>query len=1265
MNVIFRYLLYSVQCKLDKMRQTFGRVLVFLLLISLSVSSVLGEQIDLQWLSKGLDRLSFRGASVSSAYAYLPVLNIRLQGYHEVTGIVALATEELNTSVLKSEQVQAIAEDWQYEVYYGKEKGQTVTSIEILPFRKVGGRVEYMVQADIQSRVQRNPLSTARSGNITYADNSVLANGEWFKFAVSETGVYKLDPAFLEKLGLNLNNLNAGQIKVFGHRGGMLPELAGAPRTDDLQEIPIKVVALTGNRFEIHAYLEGPESWFYDAPRQMFRKQLHLYTDAKSYFITTGSGSGKRVSAAPAISAPETRTINTFTDRQHAEQDVTNLNKSGRLWLGPEIGFDGQASYNFSFPNIISTEPARIWLGLAGSSAGNTCNFEIRSGQTVLRNLAVSPVGSSYIADAARYAEANFNLNSPGATFPIQIVFQRPDFNAKGWPDFVTVNATRALRYDGAPLSFRTQASVGPNAISRFSIENWNNSVEVWDVTDLFNIRSMSVSGGSFKAATDSLREFIAFQTPTAAPIAIGRVPNQNLHALAPADYLIIARKATMNQARDLGEFHRQQEGYNYHAIDVEEIYNEFSSGNPDISAIRNFVKMFYDRAAGNPAQAPRFLLLFGNGNYDNRSMGDFLLPSYQSPQSLQTILTYVTDDYFALLDDSEGLDIINTATNIVDIAVGRIVADNIEKANISVEKIKRYYSRDALGDWRNEVTFVGDDEDGILHTRDANEVADIILNGYPKYNVEKIYLDAFVQESGAGGSRYPAVNDAIANKMFTGNFYWSYAGHGGPNGLADERILTFDDINRWRNENKLPIFSTATCELTRFDEPGRFSAGERIFVKSDGGAIALVSTTRLVFAFENRITNENFTRELMKASEIPGSSLGDVFRISKAITNTRENNRKFALFGDPALTIAFPQYDIVTTNIKVNNIEDADTIRALSRVTIEGEVREGANLLADFNGTASLTVFDKMTNRSTLRNDPGSGLYTFNVRNSILYKGRAQVNNGQFSVTFIVPKNMDYNFGQGKLSFYAENGLTDARGFDLDVVIGGISDQIPDDEEGPQVEVYLDDESFVFGGTAEPNSTMFVRLFDESGINTSGAGLGNDITAIIDENSRNPIILNAFYESEVGDFAKGKVTYPFSSLEKGRHTLRVKAWDVLNNSGEGYTEFIVEDNPELALYYVLNYPNPFTTKTSFSFEHNRPGDNLDVRIEIYTVSGKLVKTIQQFISSNARRVSDLNWDGLDEYGDKLGRGVYVYRVTVRDSSGDRAVKYQKLVLLR
>jgi len=1250
-----------------KCTQTMISVNKRLILTILFVACLLGftelraQEYSIEWSGTQTGEINFKNATFSSSFAYLPVFSQQIKGRWNAGSVEVLSSIKIPLSSLSPAQVEQLTETWQFRAQQGTQKRETITTVELLPVRKAGNEAElattfrFNVQADNRREAQ------LRAG-MQYASNSVLASGEWFKIGVSQTGVYKLDVNFLEQLGINFSNVRAGEIKIYGHKGGMLPEQAGGERTDDLREIPIKVIA-QGNKFEIHAYLEGPESWYYDATRSMFRQTRHLYSDYKAYFITYGNGNGKRVPDAPDVPGTATKNINVFDDYQHVEEDLVNLKESGRLWLGPEFGANNTFSYNFTFNNIISGQPAKVWLGVAARSELNTSSFEVRSGNTTLRSFNIGSVGTSYLGDAAKYTETTATISGPGTTIPVSINYGRPDFNSKAWIDFITINVQRNLVYNGEPLSFRSLSSVGTGSVSQFNISNWTGT-ELWDVTDIFNIQRINAVNGSFKAATETLKEFIGFNTPTLTPTALGKVSNQNLHALPQADYLIVTRKSMLSYARELGEFHLEKEGYSYHVVDAEEIFNEFSSGNNDLSAIRNFVKMFYDRAEAQPGTEPKFLLLFGNGNYNNKNLGDYLLPAYQSPQSLQTIDTYVTDDYFGLLDDTEGADVINTATNLLDIAIGRIVADNTEKAAIAVEKVKRYYEAGSLGDWREQIAFVADDEDNNIHIRDANEVADIIQNNYLNYNVSKIYLDAFKQQSVAGGQRYPDVNEAIANKIFTGLFYLNFVGHGGPNGLTDEKILTFDDINRWTNPDKLFLFCTATCEFTRFDEPNRYSAGERILLKKNGGAIALVSTTRLVFSDKNRIINENFTKQLFQVSRTGNQSIGEIFMVSKVITNTRENNRKFALFGDPAITMAFPKYDIVTTEVAANK-EISDTLKALSRVTLKGEVRENDQRLENFNGIVNVTVFDKIVIQSTMENDAASPAYNFKVRNSALYRGRAEVKNGAFSITFIVPKDINYTFGQGKLSYYAENGQTDAGGYDTTVIIGGVADSIPKDNEGPIVDIYIDDESFVYGGTASPNSTLYIKLKDESGINTSGTGLGHDITAILNDDNKNPIILNTFYEGDIGDFTQGKVAYPFNKLENGRYTLRAKAWDVLNNSGDGYTEFIVEDNASLALYYVLNYPNPFTTKTHFSFEHNRPGESLDIRIEIFTVSGKLVKTLQTYKQSNARRISDIEWDGLDEFGDRIGRGVYIYRISVKDASGEKAYKYQKLVLLR
>lgn len=1235
-------------------------LLVILFLYTFSVRS---EDFQIVW-QENAENLTFSGATYSSQHQYLPVYSTQKKGILAVSGsIQVLNSRKLPISHFKNEQLAAISGEWQINVYHGIQKREDISSIEVLPFRRTGNEVEILESFSIQFSSGSSSARNNARAQQQYTGNSLLSTGSWYKIGVEKNGVYKMDAAFLEKLGINVQNIRPNEIKLYGHKGGMLPELAGAERTDDVREIPIKVTG-QGQSIEIHAYMEGPESWVYNTGTQAFRLVKNLYTDQKCYFLTISGGQGLRVNTRSDVTENANKNIQTFDDYQHVEDDVDNLLESGRIWLGHEIGANNQLQYNFNFPNIISSSSAKIFLGLAAKATSSSSSFQVSSNNTVLRNITIASVGSSYLANAANYSETSFPLNNPGSSIPIQITYNRPDYNAKAWPDFITINVQRALSYGQEPLYFRSVQSVGTGSVSQFQINSWNNAASVWDVSDIFNIQQINASGGAFKAHTSTLKEFVAFQTPVLTPAPLGRIENQNLHALEQADYLIITRKSLLSYARELGNFHQQTEGYSYHAVDVEQIFNEFSSGNNDLSAIRNFVKMFYDRAESAPNTAPRYLLLFGNGNFDNRDLGDYLLPSYQSQQSFQTVETYVTDDYFGFLDDSEGAEVINTSTHLLDLAVGRITADNIEKAQVAVEKIKRYYSQSAYGDWRTHTAFVADDEDNNIHIRDADEVANIIQNQYPDYNMTKIYLDAFKQQSVSGGHRYPDVNEAINNKIYTGLFYLNFVGHGGPNGLTDEKILTFDDINRWNNKEKLFLFCTATCEFTRFDLPSRYSAGERVLLKNDGGAIALVSTTRLVFSDKNRIINENFTNQLLQASIHTDRTIGDIFLRTKNTTNTRENNRKFALFGDPALRLAFPKNEIVTTDVLSHN-EPTDTIKSLARITIKGEVRESNQLSQNFNGLIYVTVFDKMATQNTLSNDGSSPTFTFKARNNILYKGRTQATNGKFAITFIVPKDINYNYGQGKLSYYGENGQWDASGHDLDLIIGGVTDSIPLDNKGPIVDVYIDDESFVFGGIAAKNSTLFIRLEDENGINTSGTGLGHDITAILNENSKQPMNLNSFYEGDIGDYTKGQVKYPFNNLENGRHRINVKAWDVLNNSGEGYTEFIVEDKAELALYYVLNYPNPFTTNTQFSFEHNRPGEALDVRIEIYTVSGKIVKTLQTTHLSSSRRVNELNWDGLDEYGDRIGKGVYIYKVSVKDSKGEKAFKYQKLVLLR
>jgi hypothetical protein len=1233
------------------------------------------QHVTLNWTVQH-QKISFNEAGYPAQFQGLPVYSYSFNNGRNapVAFTLSNAVYKPLEGTLSPVQLRLIETQPSVLQFNGTERMNNISTIRVLPFRNTNGRIEVLASFDLTPAISPSAARLNGVNAHTYSPSSILSSGKWYKFGVTKAGVYKLDYAFLKSLGMNVDAINPSNLRIFGHRAGMLPELAGATWEDDAQEIPIKVVS-AGGRFQqsdyVLVYLPGPEQWSYNSARQLFIARNHLYSNTKNFFITADDGAGARIASVSQSSLPENKTITVYDDRTFIEDNRTNIAQSGKQYVGDEFGGVTDKSYTFTLANLAPGASVKCAVAVVGSSliAGST--FNITAGGNA-GSIFIEHVNSfDGIPDAGVLKERDFAFSALSSTFDIHLNFDRNgDFNTKGWLDYIQVNASSTLRYNGQPLYFRSAESAGAGNVSRFLVQNVNSNVEIWDVTNPFQTRKinydLSAGTASFRIETDSIKEFVAVENALETPQSLGAVANQNLHALPQQDMLIITRAAWMQQANDLAQFHRDKEHLHVAVADLSQVYNEFSSGTNDPTAIRNFTKMFYDRANGDATKMPKYLLLFGDGTYDNRNLGDYLLPTYESTKSYEALETFVSDDYFGLLDDNEGANITNTAAEFVDVAVGRIPADDVSKAQTAVDKIRSYYSKASYGDWRNQGTFIADDEDANLHIGDGNAVADLYAGDEKKVNMDKIYLDAFQQQSGAGGATYPSVNDAIDRKIFTGTLFMNYVGHGGPLGLAEERVLTFEDINQWDNPDKLMLFITATCEFAPYDKPSEYTAGERILFKPNGGAVALVTTTRLVFSDRNRRINENFMNEMVAAYSDEHMLLGDIVRIAKNnSTSTGDGNRKFSLLGDPALRPAFPKYNVAATAINSQPVSARDTLKALSRINLEGEVRDRSNaLMPAFDGIASIVIYDKAKTVQTLVNDPASQPFSFNLQKNIIFKGKTKVTAGKFKVSFLVPKDIDYNYGFGKISMYANNDTSDASGYTTDFIVGGSSDTFPADNKGPDVDVFLNDDKFVFGGITDETPKLFSKLYDENGINTSGTGIGHDITAIVDNDTKKLYTLNDFYETNVDDVSRGSVTYPFSKLSKGRHTLQVKAWDVLNNSGTGYTEFIVEEKAELALSHVLNYPNPFTTNTRFMFEHNKPGSVLDLRIEIFSVSGKVVKTIAQNINSPGYRVDDIIWDGRDDYGDKIGRGVYIYRISLRDETGRKVSQYQKLVIL-
>ncbi len=1182
---------------------------------------------------------------------------------------------------------QYIGENIQIKTAVNLERRQAFGSISFIPLRKnqATGQLEKLISADITIRHFPEELLSIRGSGSTV---SALSQGDIYKIAVSEAGVYKIDQNFLNnELGINTSGIDPRQIKVYGNGGGLLPELLSTPRYDDLEENAIFVEGENDGSFDASDYIlfyaEGPDQWTYDEGNESFDRQKNYYSDKSYYFLIIGSGNGKRVASQASIGGASYNTSSYDAILRH-EDELVNLldyyqsaHPAGKEWFGDNFKFVLDRTYDFSLSNIITTEPVNLRARFAGRNQnGGTHKFDVFYDGNIVASVGMGSVGGGATSTYAALRTLSNTFNATNDNIQLRVEYTQPTA-AEGWLDWIDLHARCQLNYKGSPLIFRDIRSL-EQSTANFTLSSVNNNVIVWDVTNPLNPANQDYNlNGSqltFGTDTDVLKTFVAFENGSLpVPEFIETVANQNLHGiLTPPDMIVIYPMELESQANSFVAHRTSQSGITVQAVPLSQIYNEFSSGSPDVSAIRDFCKMLYDRST--TSNSFKYLLLFGDGTFDYKNIREDenyvnYVPVYETTESMSPIFAYPSDDYFALLDDNEGA----IESGLMDIAIGRFPVKSPAEADIAMDKLIRYETNPiTFGDWRNRLLYIADDQDSNIHFRDADSITRSVINEFPAFNINKIYFDAYRQISTPGGNRYPDATEAINTGMFQGNLVMNYTGHGGSNGWAQERVVTQEtEMPSWDNANKLPLIVTATCSFAPYDDPRHTTAGEYLFLKPDGGGIALYTTVRAVYASANYRLSKSVFDRLFTPIDNAIPPIGETLRVGKNMSGTAvENSRKFTLLGDPSMNLVAPQYDVITTKVNNQTISGADTIKALQEVTIEGVIQDAnSNLLSDFNGILYPTVYDKTQTITTLGNDPDSAPATFRLQKNVLFRGRASVSNGEFKFSFVVPGDIDFEYGFGKISYYADDGIErDANGFYNGIIIGGTATGVSDNTP-PEVEVYMNDEEFVLGGITDENPILVVKLSDDLGINTAGTGIGHDLTGTLDEDTQNTYILNDFYESELDNPRKGEVRYPLTNLAEGRHAIKVKAWDVSNNSAEGYTEFVVADNAEVALDHVLNYPNPFTTSTNFQFEHNFPGQELNIQVQIFTVSGKLVKTIQEQIITDGYRVSNVAWDGTDDYGDRIGRGVYVYKVSVNTAVGEQQLTtksdFEKLVILR
>ena len=1126
-----------------------------------------------------------------------------------------------------------------------------------------------------------------QKADASYATRSAMASGDWYKIGLPETGIYKLTASDLAALGIDVAGVDPRQIRIYHNGGGVLPEMNAEARYDDMVEVPIYVSGESDGRFDNNDYIlfygRGPVCWQLENNRVAYSHTQNAYDDYAYAFVVTGLGQGKRIGEGSQPSGSTNETVNQFLDYRVHEKDLYNLNCMGRTYYGDKMELTSSQNFDFSFPNVVITKPCSVKTALAGR------NFSPASFSVLVDNvqLAVYSVSTTTSSTEDPYGfDVGGWINTTPVNETVSVTLKHSSngssTTSEGYVDYILVNAWRQLTMTGGQMPFRNPEASQINKTYEYRLAGATQQTQVWNVSNpTFPTKVRGQLNGStfsFKVTGDMKNEFVAHNGSSyCTPTMVGKVDNQNLHGIRDVDFVILSYEGFMEQAERLQAFHnRIDPDLNILVVTPEQVYNEFSCGAKDVSAIRDFCRMLY--LDSTPEHHLRYLLLLGDCSYDYKNregvVVDFV-PSYESVSSLDPTATFVTDDYFGCMDVNEG----NIAHSLADIGIGRFPVQTAEQASQIIDKIERYVQKDAttMQPWRNTVTFFTDDEGGFV--RHAEELAAMLKDvGGESTVIDKIYLDAYTQISAPGGEICPDMNAAINSRMEKGTLVLHYVGHGGEVQLSEEKILQRKDVDSWRNAPMYPLMITGTCEFSRYDDHVRTSLGEYAFLNQYGGMIAMFTTSRLTYGPQNQDFAKGVYNNLFRFTGGERLRLGDVYRMAKTGGGLAE--KRVVFFGDPALRLAYPKWKVETLSINGKYpgydmdsvpINDStwktypvyhDTISALQPVEIVGVVKDlEDNVATGFNGVVDVIVYDKEAELST--HGTATSPIDFKLRNSMIFNGKAEVINGRFKINFIVPRDISYRFGQGLINYYATDYEVDANGNCDAFIIGGFYDDAIEDEDGPEIRLFIDDTLFVSGGLTGQSPLLLAYVEDEGGINTTGAGIGHDIMATLRGPSNNSYCLNDYFAAELDKPGKGTIAYKLLDLADGDYTLTLKVWDIYNNSGTATIEFTVLNNSGMQIENAFNAPNPVTDETHFVFDHNQVGNNIQVDIHIFDIMGRWVTTLSETVSGSSTRTDPIRWDGRGARGESLRNGVYVYRIVATNDNGESATLVSKLVL--
>lgn len=1235
--------------------------------------------VDIPWTSAGQHLVNVDGAIYPEEYHGFPAISI-LPNEQSIDHVRLLRFSESPFPEALQQQIgksfpaglPMVSLDRKYD------RGKAQVRLNVFPMRYDSTSGKFFRIDHLQLQLQKMPQNpwkaNLRSSSGTAV--SVLASGEWYKIPVTTPGVYKIDYDYLKNAGVSPSGLDPRKIRLFGNGGGMLPQLNSAPRPDDLTENAIMVVGEGDGIFDKEDYVlfygQGPDDLLMNEQGGL-DYQKNFYSDTTFYFLNIGADDGMRIADRASLGTNQPK-ISSFDDYIVYEKDEHNIINSGREWLGEKFDFTLTYDFKFDFDHLVPDTPITIKTSVLGQTYQEAGLDIYVNGQKIGTQTINAISQGSYVSKGSMQQEI-FNSNSSqipaGDPFTVRMSFQPAGTGmSKASLNYLIIQARRQLLMFSPQVIFRSLASL-QNAISTFQVQGGTEINMIWDVTNPLQPvnQSFSMEGGrtSFGALSDQLLTYVAFKGESyLAPGTARTVKNQNLHGTPNVDFLIITCPAFWDEAQRLADLRSSHDKLRVAVVTVDEIYNEYSSGKQDVSAIRDFIKSVYDK--GSQGARLQNVLLFGKGSFDYKDRIEHntnFVPIYTSRNSVHPINSYSSDDYYGFMDDNEGIwQESYSGDHVMDIGVGRLPVKTAEEARVVVDKLIHYTtSNDTYGSWRNEIFFIADDGDGNLHQRDADRLATLVDTTATQMNVNKIYVDAYPQVQTSIGESAPEVNAEIGRSIDKGGLIFNFTGHGSTTRWTSETILNISSISEFENTNRLPLVVTATCEFGRHDNPIIVSGAEHLLLNPKGGAIGLVTTARPVFSSTNFILNKAFYQTVFKRENNQNLSLGEIFRRTKNLSLNGSVNRNFSLLADPSMTLAYAKRDIKLLADGATYSPD-DTLRALSAVQFSGQViNTQGDIDTGFNGPAFVTVFDRPVEKLTLGHEDAPMKYQ--VRDNILFKGKVSVKNGEFSINFVVPENISYDLQQGKMSLYAEDMSkpVDAAGSDFSFVVGGNDANPTPDNTPPDISLFINDTTFVNGGITGTDIVLLAGLYDEHGINTTTLSGAHQMRLILDDSLTE--VVSKYYLSDEDSYQSGWVTYPIKNLSIGTHKIRLLVQDVYNNEGEAEIEFNVLQDRQLTIDKLMNFPNPFREFTRFSFEHNRAGDDLEIDINVYSMQGKLVKHLYYLEKNSNSRIADIVWDRTQENGSNMLNGVYIFRISVRSlMDGSKNQANQKLVII-